>query len=164
MKYLLAFILGCALITASAQDRGFGLGVIVGEPTGISVKGWISDERAVDGALAWSLFGHSWFSAHTDYLFHNMRLININQGKLPLYYGPGLRLRSWTGGRYWEHGRWHSYNGGRAALGVRFPVGLAYLPDKAPVDIFLELVPTLDLVPSSSFDITGAIGVRYWFR
>ncbi len=25
-----------------AQEKGFGLGVIVGEPTGISAKGWIS--------------------------------------------------------------------------------------------------------------------------
>lgn len=81
MKYLIAFILGCALLTAHAQDRGFGLGIIIGEPTGVSVKGWLSDERAIDGALAWSLFGHSWFSAHADYLFHNMRLININRGQ-----------------------------------------------------------------------------------
>jgi hypothetical protein len=148
---------------AMAQSSGFGAGLILGEPTGISLKGWISEDRAIDGAVAWSLHSGSYISLHADYLFHNMDLIKINKGRLPLYYGPGLRLRSWTGDRYWDRGGWHHYDGGRAGLGIRFPVGLDYLPEKTPVDVFLEIVPALDLVPETDFDITGAIGVRYWF-
>src|SRR5690606_14182486 len=88
--YLLLFLL--ASLLTKAQSSGFGAGIILGEPTGISVKGWIAEDRAIDGALAWSLRGGSYFSIHADHLFHNMTLIRLNKGRLPLYYGPGARL------------------------------------------------------------------------
>ncbi len=163
MKYVLSILVFLYALGSKAQSSGFGAGIILGEPTGISVKGWISGDRAIDGALAWSLRSGSYFSLHADYLFHNMDLISISKGRLPLYYGPGARLRSWTGNRYWDHGRWHDYDGSRASFGIRFPVGLDYLPDKAPVDVFLEVAPSLDLLPSTSFDVGAAIGARYWF-
>jgi hypothetical protein len=34
----------------------------------------------------------------------------------------------------------------------------------APVDIFLELVPILDLAPETDFDLGGGIGARFWFN
>jgi hypothetical protein len=34
----------------------------------------------------------------------------------------------------------------------------------APVDIFVELVPILNLAPSTDFDFNGGIGARYWFN
>ena len=163
MRTLVLIVLMGTSAFTRAQSSGFGAGIILGEPTGISLKGWISGERAVAGAVAWSLREGSYFSIHADYLFHNMDLIKLGKGRMPLYYGPGLRLRSWNDNRYWRHGHWYTEDHGRLGLGVRFPVGLAYLPAKAPVDIFLELVPGLDLVPSTEFDITGAIGARYWF-
>lgn len=152
------------LCTASAQDSGFGLGVIVGEPTGWSGKVWIAGDRAVDVGLAWGLWHGGYMHLHADHLFHNMDLITVGKGKLPLYYGPGLRLRTWSDGRYWHRGRYQDHAGTRVDLGVRFPVGLAYLFDAAPVDIFLELVPTLDLVPATGFEVDGGLGLRYWFR
>lgn len=33
---------------ASAQDHGFGLGIIVGEPTGVSLKTWTGGRTALD--------------------------------------------------------------------------------------------------------------------
>lgn len=163
MRTILPIIFLCLALTAKPQSSGFGAGIILGEPTGISLKGWIGGDRAIDGAIAWSLHEHSYFSIHADYLFHNMELIEVGKGKMPLYYGPGLRLRTWSGHHYWRHGHWYDGDDGRTGLGIRFPVGLAYLPAKAPVDIFLELVPGLDLVPATDFDMNGAIGARYWF-
>jgi hypothetical protein len=37
------------------------------------------------------------------------------------------------------------------------------LLDRAPVEIFLEIVPGLDLIPGTDFDLDGAIGARYYF-
>ena len=136
---------------------------MLGSPTGLSAKYWISGDRAIDGGLAWGVWRGSYIHLHADYLFHNMELLKVAKGKLPLYYGPGLRMRSWSGGRYWHKGEWRDYDGSYVDLGVRFPVGLAYLFDGAPVDVFVELVPTLDLIPATSFDLDAAIGARYWF-
>jgi hypothetical protein len=35
--------------------------------------------------------------------------------------------------------------------------------DGTPLDIFLEIVPILDLAPKVGFDFNGAIGIRYYF-
>lgn len=160
-------ILFAALVSvglqASAQDSGFGLGIMIGEPTGLSAKAWVGGDRALAFGLAWGPWHGGYLHLHGDYLFHNYDLIKVNKGKLPLYYGPGLRMRSWTGGRYWHHGRFHDHAGTYTDLSVRFPVGLAYQFDGAPVDVFLEVVPTLRILPGTSFDGDGALGVRYWF-
>jgi len=52
-KILILFIFIC--ISAGrviSQNSGVGLGVIVGEPTGISAKVWISNNSAFDAGVA----------------------------------------------------------------------------------------------------------------
>ena len=147
-----------------AQDKGFGLGFVIGEPTGIALKGWVGGDKAIAGALAWSVRNSASLHLQADYLFHKPDLIKVGKGRLPLYFGPGLRMRFWNEGRYWRHGKWYNYDGRRRSdLAVRFPVGLAYWFDGAPVDIFLEVAPTLTLVPSTWVEFEGALGARYWF-
>jgi len=48
-------------------------------------------------------------------------------------------------------------------LAVRIPVGIDYLFSDAPVDIFLEVVPMLDLIPKTKFQFNAALGARYFF-
>jgi len=163
MKWFLSLLLLASSGTLRAQDSGFGLGFMLGEPTGISGKYWISGDKALDFGVAWGLFHGGYLHVHGDYLFHKMELIKVSKGRLPLYYGPGLRVRSWNDGRYWKHGRYYDYQGSRVDIGVRFPVGLAYLFEGAPVDVFLEVVPTLDLVPATGLEFDAAFGARYWF-
>lgn len=157
----LAAIAFAASLSLHAQDSGFGLGFILGEPTGISFKGWVAADRAIDGAVAWSLGSGNVFRVHADYLFHSYP-IQVNKGSLPLYYGPGLRMRIWDNNEHWHHGEWH-HEDGNVDLGVRFPVGLAYQFADAPLDVFLEIAPVIGLVPSTYFDVDGGLGLRYWF-
>ncbi len=132
-----------------AQTDGFGLGIIVGEPTGISAKKWMSATTALDFAAAWSLTGDNSFSLHADYLSHKFDLFNPDAGRLPFYYGIGGRLR--LGDKDDE-------------LGVRIPLGLNYHFSDITLDLFLELVPILDLAPDTDFEINAALGVRYFFK
>jgi hypothetical protein len=127
---------------------------------------WTVGVMALAFGMAWGGWGrdNGHFHLHGDYLFHNFSLIQVGKGRLPLYYGPGLRMRSWNSGRYWVNGRWRDVGTNHTRLGVRFPVGLAYLFDGAPVDVFLEVVPTMDLIPGTSFDMGAGLGLRYWFR
>ena len=131
-----------------AQSNGIGVGLIVGEPTGISGKYWTGSTTAFDAGLAWSFIDENAFQIHADYIFHNMRLITIPDGKLPFYYGIGARLKTAT----------------KIQLGVRVPLGLAYLFQNAPIDIFIEVVPILDLIPKTDFQISVALGARYFFN
>ena len=147
-KFAMVLFVLLTLSTVQAQSSGVGLGLIVGEPTGISFKYWTGSTTAFDAALAWSFIDEGAFHIHGDYIFHNMRLISVPEGTLPFYYGIGARLKTSHDSRF----------------GVRVPLGLAYLFQNAPVDIFLEIVPILDLTPKTDFSINAAIGARYFFK
>lgn len=147
LNYVILFLL-FFISTINPQSRGVGLGLIIGEPTGISFKYWTGSSTAIDAALAWSFIDGGAFHIHGDYVFHNFTLITIPEGKLPFYYGIGARLKT----------------ADDTKLGVRVPLGLAYLFHNAPVDIFLEVVPILDITPKTDFTINAAIGARYFFN
>lgn len=151
MKRLaLTIALIAALPAAVFADGGsFGAGIIVGEPTGISLKYQMNETNAIDGAVAWSLSGSNDLHLHGDYLYHWYDVITVSKGRLPLYSGFGLRL-------VFREDRDNR-------IGIRIPVGLAYLFDGAPFDAFVEAVPVLDLAPDTDFDLDGAIGARFWF-
>lgn len=152
----------CALLT-TAQTTDFGMGFIAGEPTGLSIKGKLSERHAVDAALAWNLLGRGQaFRVHVDYLFHSYDVINVKKGRMPLYFGAGARTRFWNGDTYWHNGEWRARHG-RADIAARFPVGVAYEFDGAPLDVFLEAAPTLGLLPATYFDVDAGLGMRFWF-
>jgi len=161
--FCFAVILLCLILAVQwsvAQERGFGLGVIIGEPTGISAKVWTSSVNAFDFGLGWSIGGDrvgnykGYYNGgtrihfHMDYLWHSFEAIHSSE-RLPLYYGFGGRINSGAG-----------YDGSVAVRGV---FGIAWLPHKAPVDIFLELVPSLQLTSSTGFSIDAGVGARYFF-
>jgi hypothetical protein len=135
-------------ISSNAQERSFGLGIILGEPTGVSGKLWTTGENAFDFAAAWSFKGDGHLLLQADYVWHMFRLISVSSGKLPFYVGIGGRV----------------VLADDALLGVRVPLGLDYMFADAPIDIFLELVPILDLAPETDFDLGGGIGARFWFN
>lgn len=138
-------------LPARAQDA-FGIGIIVGEPTGLSAKKWLSRSNAIDAGLAWSLNENARIQLHGDYLYHRVYLFETDSARehVPVYFGVGGRVR------FAEEGR-------DDQLGVRFPLGVGKTLSNAPIEFFLEIVPILDLVPATSFDLNGALGARYYF-
>ncbi|MDE3058704.1 MAG: hypothetical protein KGJ59_12185 [Bacteroidota bacterium] len=132
---------------AAAQDNGFGAGVMVGAPTGISMKLWQSRTTALDGAIAWSFGKASELQFNVDYVIHNFGVIKVEKGSLPFYYGIGARVQA----------------GSDASFGVRIPLGLDYLFEHDPLDVFFEIAPILQIAPSTEFDLDGTIGVRFFF-
>ncbi len=153
---LLFFVLLCK--SATPQDQGFGLGAIIGEPTGLSMKNWISQTTALEAAIAWSFKGNGFFYFQAAHLFHDYSLIKTRKGRLPFFYGIGGRVKVLS-----------DPNGGRKdesdddpRVGICIPVGLDYHFGGAPLDVFLEFIPIIDLIPSTDFDLNAAIGIRYF--
>ena len=135
--------------TQPAWEKRFGIGAIFGEPTGVSGKFWINENMAIDGVVGWGFYEESEFYTHADVLWHLWDVIPVSRGRMPIYFGVGPRLKV----REHEDDR----------FGVRFPVGVSYMFDNAPVDIFFEVAPILDLSPNTHGAFTAGIGVRYWF-
>jgi hypothetical protein len=158
MKNTGMFILALTVLAISAwarpiyQGRNFGLGLVAGEPSGLSWKYWQGSANAFDGTVAWSFFDAGYFRANAGYLWHNYRAIEVEQGRMPLYCGIGATL--W-GGHFRDH---HGAN-----IGIRGVVGLEYIFQDAPFDIFLELAPTMDIVPATGLWLQGGLGSRFYF-
>jgi hypothetical protein len=144
---LITTLLTIITTNATGQESGFGAGIMLGDPTGISLKNWTSMSNAWDVGIAWGIGKHDSFHIHGDYLWHSFDLIKVDKGILPLYYGVGIRLLFADDSHF----------------GIRGVVGLDYLFDGIPLDIFLELAPIFDMVPGTEFSFNGALGVRYFF-
>jgi len=130
--------------------RGFGLGVIIGEPTGLSMKDWLSYNTAIDAGVAWSFAGPGSFHLHADYLIHNFDVIHTEGTRIPLYYGIG--------------GRFKAEDNGNARLGIRGVVGLDFFISNSPLDAFLEIAPVMDIAPTTVLTANGGFGFRFFFR
>jgi hypothetical protein len=132
------------------QRGDFGLGAIVGEPTGVSAKWWLTDRTAIDAAAAWSFGGRDSFHLHGDYLFHMFDVFPVEKGEMPFYFGVGGRVKF--------------REDDRDRVGVRGPVGVAYRFADLPLELFAEVAPVLDVAPRTRLDLNGGIGIRYYFR
>lgn len=148
-KLLLLFILTISTATISniyAQGRpgNTELGIILGEPTGISLKLWQSGSTAIDAAVAWSFGKHESVHIHADYLKH--KPLDVSSGSLYLYYGIGARALLADNARF----------------GARIPVGLQYIVPASRLSLFFEVAPLLDLAPATDFGVNGGIGIRYF--
>jgi len=157
MKKLLSVIILAVFLTFSLNtisnaqdaDKNLGVGFMVGEPTGLTAKSWTGNGNAIDVGVAWSFGRYDAITLQADYLWHNYNLFSeVDEGSLPLYYGIGGRL---------VLGENDSY------IGARVPIGINYLFEDAPVGLFLEAAPILNLAPSTDFDIDGTLGARFYF-
>ena len=152
---LIAFILVLLLpFPVQGEMSGLGLGIVAGEPTGLSVKKWMDVKSAIDGALAWSFIDGNSFQVHADYLRHKNDFSKEYREKLPLHYGIGARIKFKD-----------KKNGNDdTKIGIRVPLGISYFLKEEPIDIFIEIVPILNVSPETDIDLNAAVGVRYYIK
>lgn len=146
---IIVIILFIIQINAFSQIDGLGAGIVIGEPSGLSAKLWLNEINAIDLTAAYSFISEEMaLHIHGDYLFHFIDLFSIPAGKLPLYTGIGARIRLASNS---------------TQIGIRAPVGIAYLFDNAPIEIFLEVAFIMDLFPATTPSGGFGLGVRYYF-
>ena len=149
-RFILTAVLFVLLTFSSySQTRGFGLGIIAGEPTGLSAKYWLSSQNALDFGLGYSFVKKGRLHFHMDYLFHHQNVFQAEEN-FALYYGPGFRLKT--------------VEGDDARLAFRFGVGIVWLPRNAPIDVFVEIAPILDIIPATTFGVNAGLGLRFYFN
>jgi hypothetical protein len=145
---------GLAGLSFGDSNHNVGLGIMLGEPTGLSFKIWNRQTVAWDAGAAWSFVGGKYFQIHGDFLLHNFNLFRVETGRMALYYGAGARIK---------FGSSDSDGGSSTVLSLRVPIGISYEFERTPVELFLEVVPMLDLIPSTEVQMAGAVGFRYYF-
>jgi hypothetical protein len=171
-------VLACAVSVADARPRPhgfggkrfdankqFGLGLELGEPTGITGKLFLTPDQALDfglGDIYHHYYGGDGLHLYADYLWHPVVLTSAEAFELPFYVG--------VGGRVWffDYACPGGTCNGAEAFGVRVPLGISFDFNNVPLDIFIQAVPTLDFFRDYRnhdvyLDIDFSVGIRYWF-
>lgn len=159
---LLCLAIHAAPNTASAQSVShgggdFGLGLIIGDPTGINGKYFLSPEMAIDGSIGLGFIGHRHVQLNMDFLWH-FGVQRWSAVGLDLYVGVGPML-----GFYDHDDRRNNNRDDELWLGARAPFGASLSFNRAPFDIFVELALGLWVVHDVDADLDAAIGARFWF-
>lgn len=149
-------------IVRSTHDGSFGLGLILGEPTGITGKYWLQGPSALDGGIAYSY--SDFFLLYLDYLYHFPGAFGNSSefvSELTPYVGGGgvlfIQTATDTNRAYFNS------NQGSAGFGIRIPLGIEWTPEKAPFGVFVEIAPGVGLVPATFGLFQAGIGARFYF-
>lgn len=148
--------------TGKGSARKFGIGLILGEPTGLSARFDITKAHAIDALFSWSWYHYEQkrFLIHADYLFKYYGLVPIPKGDTALYFGAGAR----TGGFYWHnHDKVYAGDEYTGFFGLRVPAGILYQLNPAPIEFLFEVAFIVDLFPEVSPDFNIGIGIRFAF-
>lgn len=145
-KILLSFgmLFGLLSLTQKAKSE-IGIGIMLGDPTGISGKYWLSEKDAVSLGASWSVIRER-LTLLGSYNREIEIKSGIKEGKLFFYPGVGVFLSI------------------PSSFGVYIPLGLDFNFNKAPINIFFEIDPGTKILPETSFSIFGYIGARYIFK
>jgi hypothetical protein len=131
------------------RASGFALGIILGEPSGLSAKVTGSGSMAVDAALAWSfLSDNPGLYLHSDLLYHLNGFQMDNGAFFRPFAGIGGAVNFASDFK----------------IALRIPVGLAFYFTTIPIEVFVEAAPGLLLFPETSSYLAGGIGIRYQLK
>jgi hypothetical protein len=164
-------IFSTSTLAAPAASQDFGIGFVLGNPSGLSAKLPAGPANAFQFILAFDQgrgYGNRGWDAYDcgpngpnnndeycdsriyiggDYVWYKYDAIQVSKGRLPFYYGPGV----WVSASDY------------ASFGLRFALGLEYQFATAPFDIFFELAPGVRINPNTQGYLSSGLGARFFF-
>lgn len=160
----MAGVLGTLLLPATILPaekylgKEIGVGVMLGNPTGLTFKNWISRKGALAGGLAWDTGSEkSKFYIHMDYLNHQpIQSLSNRATHSSFYYGIGGRVKEVEEVQGTQKNQ----------VGIRVPLGLSFYPGHTN-EIFVEGAPVFELsktANSKKLGVEAVLGFRHFFK
>lgn len=148
LVFLILIFVGVSQI--SAQEKTFGAGIKLGEPSGVTLKYWLNQRNAVDFTLGFTLFNSiNRTNININYLYHYYNVVKTKED-IVLFVGFGARILT----------REHR----NSTFGVRGIGGASMNLETYPIELFIEAAPVFRLFPTTGLDYDMAIGARYYFE
>lgn len=151
LLFVIAFTFSLTGLYAQPSAGSWGLGIQIGEPSGLTIKRYNPSRMSFDALLAWDLDNFFFINIHGLW---EKRL----GSDLPLnfYYGPGAFVG------IIEKGSLRAANeNNEIALGISGNIGLNYYIDK--FELYIQATPRLRLIDETDADIGGGLGFRFFF-
>ena len=150
--FLILLFTAVVTITGYGQDYKTALGLRAGLPYGVTVRHFINKENAIEGILA-----SRWTGLVITGLYENESWLGNYPG-LNWYWGVGAHAG------FWDAGTNPNVNTTGAVIGVDAILGIDYTFDEFPINLSLDLLPSLNLIGSTGWGgINGALSIRYVF-
>lgn len=140
-----------------------GVGVMIGSPTGLSLKNYLAENHAVDAALG---FGYGGFHFHADYLFEQQDFVGSSEMRLGWFIGVGGQFQTERNRRRYYNRRYdeNERRDQHLHLGARVPLGLELrFQSLPPLELFFEIAPGFEIVEYPGPTLDAAIGTRFYF-
>jgi hypothetical protein len=148
--------------SAHAKDR-FGIGLIVGDPTGPTGKHHFGGRPAyIDWAVGFPLLDGRGLYGHVDFLWQPT-IKTFPRARMDFYFGIGPKLYFWDGDNNNNNGNDNNNNNSSFWLGARAPLGLDFMFSRVPIEVFVEAAAGLWIIRDVDFDLDVAAGARWWF-
>lgn len=142
------------LAIAPAARAEFGVGINLGEPTGLNLR--VGRDRTLEATAGWSLHeGGTNIVLLGNVLYHGRSVLSNPplMGIVP-YAGAGLG--------FWM---WDAKNSGDDDAGVWFQVPLGVdFRFAIPLELTVHIDPGIDIVPETNATIHWGLGIRYWLK
>ena len=154
LTFLIITLTSPAALARGSANKTLGLGVNLGEPIGYSARFFFLDQFSADLIVGYG-FAEESFAIQPSLLFHLRDILDYDDEKFSLvpYFGAGLKTGIDMAGR----------RDGQGIAALRFPVGASFFLENGAFEISLEFAPGVEFTPTTGFDGTGGIGLRYYF-
>jgi esterase/lipase superfamily enzyme len=127
------------------NGHAFGLGIILGSPTGFTGRYTLEANRSLEGIVGWSFGKEAHVQLAVSHLWTVASVFQIEQRKsVDLFFGVGGSINN-------------------ELLGVRAPVGLSMMFSEPRIEAFAQVALNVGITPSTRAYMDGGIGVRYYF-
>ena len=148
------------------DDEGrFGVGAVVGAPTGLSLKAFVAPRHALQAAIAYGPLQDDAGRVHLDYLVHPAAIVSGQLADIVPYLGVGVGFAFWVVPPHGPHLTDHVHT----ALFARLPAfGFALHMHEFPADFFIEgaWTPLKNFNGDRDFQLNHgdvAVGMRWYF-
>jgi len=138
-------IITAGVLTASPLTAKGGIGIAIGDPTGITLR----IEKFPVLTVGYHFFSkNGYIDANLDFwIIHNR--LGAKKTKLNWYLGVGASTDIYFGANQFP-----------VVIGARVPIGLQWIPTD-PIEIYLEAAPGISVFPGVGFDMDYALGIRF---
>ena len=151
MKTLILF-LALTLSSVALAEGPNGVGIVLGEPTGITFQHKINAERFMDFTFAYDWDDEEWMLMG-DYKVH-----------LPTLFGSGVPVMPYIGGGLFLHieGEDKAHKDD-VVIGLRIPFGVDWKVPDTSFSLFGEVAPGMEFIPKTDAEIQAGVGGRFFF-
>lgn len=145
------------IFAQSPQGKDFGFGIILGDPTGGTVKFWTKNNNAFVIDLGASYFGSP--RINVDYLWH----FDAFESRIAkLYAGPGGVIGFGEGHGLYYKNKLVRKDDDRFGIGGRGIFGVNVIPINEPLEFFFEFGVLIALAPDFDSFVDVGLGMRFY--